>query len=723
MSAWEGAGDTETRKSGNPAVDHIELTLRAKGRFAMSDLGVIFRLLSISVLLLCVSLPVFAETPAELLPETVVSSTRLPAGGQTDIYDTPAKVTVITAEQIRQSGAKTVQEAVQYETGIVSYDQNGNPFQTSIDLRGFSGQPFPATSVFVDGVRVNEPDTNVTNFDLIPLESIERIEIIPGGAAIYGKNALGGVINIITKRGGDQRQATAETMFGSYHRERYAINSSGPIGKFDYMTSFTRETENGYRDESDSRISRYFGKLGFRPTDGTDLTVSYNYTKDRLLQASTLPLDEIAINRQRNNRPGSFQENELNLVSLGGKQKLPLGLSLTVNGFYRHLAGKNLAIFANGAGQSDQLSKTESKGGTAQVTHEVGGNRLANTFTVGTEVTQNDLAARSNGAFFGFPFSSQQSIDEDIFAVFAQNNLEIARTVIVTAGLRYDRDHYNFQNELDPTGSGSRTFTRTTPRAGIVYKLAPKSSLYFNYAEGFRPPNSNEQFALAPFTSNLQLRPVRTRSYEVGSKTAVSDWGEASVALFQTDLRDEIFFTCVLCDFSVGDGTNRNIEKSRRRGVEASARGFITKQWTVSVNYTFTEALFKSPFNLSTTRQVKAGDSVPLVPKHRLGAVIQYRPVPAWMFSVSGLYVSTQFYNNDEANAFPRLPGYFLLGARVSYDRAVPGGKLGVFLQGTNMLGVRYSSYGIMSGAGVRNESPAPEAAVYFGISYRFEGF
>ena len=253
----------------------------------MSGLGAIFRVLFISVLLLCVSLPVFAEMPAESLPETVVSSTRLPAGGQVNIYDTPAKVTVITAEQIRQSGAKTVQEALQQETGIVSYDQNGNPFQTSIDLRGFSGQPFPATSVFVDGVRVNEPDTNVTNFDLIPFESIERIEIIPGSSAIYGKNALGGVINIITKRGGEQWQATAGTMFGSYHRERYAINSSGPIGKFDYMTSFTRETENGYRDESDSRISRYFGKLGFRPTDGTDLTIAYNYTKDRLLQAST----------------------------------------------------------------------------------------------------------------------------------------------------------------------------------------------------------------------------------------------------------------------------------------------------------------------------------------------------------------------------------------------------------------------------------------------------
>src|SRR2546428_7821891 len=190
-----------------------------------------------SLLILSIGLTVitFAESHAQTeepqpyqLEEVVVSSTRLP-GEKVSTYDIPNKITVITAEQIRNIGAKTIQEAIQYETGVILYDANGNPFQSTVDLRGFNGQPFPSTVVFVDGVRVNEPDTNVANFDLIPLESIERIEIIPGSSNIYGKYALGGVINIITKRGVGPRQATAETMFGSFHRERYSINSSGPI--------------------------------------------------------------------------------------------------------------------------------------------------------------------------------------------------------------------------------------------------------------------------------------------------------------------------------------------------------------------------------------------------------------------------------------------------------------------------------------------------------------
>lgn len=659
------------------------------------------------------------------LEEVVVSSTRLPAGGQAKIYDIPAKVTVITADQIRNTGAQTIQEAIQYETGVIMFDGNGNPFQSTVDLRGFNGQPFPSTAVFVDGVRMNEPDTNAMNFDLVPLESIDRIEIIPGSSSIYGKYALGGVINIITKRGGDRRQATADLMVGSFHRERYGINSSGPLGKFDYATSFTRETENGYRDESDTRISRYFGKLGFRPVDGTDLAVSYNYTKDRLLVAGTLPPTFLAMNRQLNVTPGAFTDNEHNLVSFNGRQQLPFGLSLTVNGFYRHLSQENLAVFYPGSFgfKNDILSKTESKGGTAQVSHESGGDKLANTFVLGGEITRTELATRSS------PFVDQKSVGEDIFGFFAQDTVEIARTIILIAGIRYDHDKFSIHDDLNPTNpqtNGTPTFTKATPRAGIVYKLAPKSSLYFNYAEGFRPPNRFELIAQPPFASSLDLRPVRTRSYEVGGKTALWDWGEASLALFQTDVRDEIFFVCTTCVFP--DGQNKNVDKTRRRGLESSLRGTVADKWTVSVNYTYTEAHFQSEFVEGVGKVVQSGDSLPLVPKHRLGTMIQFRPTPEWTFALTGLYVSTQVYLNDDPNAFPRLPGYFVLNGRIAYDRVVPGGKLSMFLQGNNLLNTEYSTFGSIANDFVNtgiNEpfvSPAPTFAVYFGVSYRFEG-
>src|SRR5207245_10673235 len=102
-----------------------------------------------------------------------------PHGEPVESRTLPAKVTVITAEDIQNSGSKTVQEAIQYATGIVMYDQVGNAFQQTVDLRGFNGQPVPVTSVFVDGVRVNEPDFNTVNFDMSPNHTIQRTELLP----------------------------------------------------------------------------------------------------------------------------------------------------------------------------------------------------------------------------------------------------------------------------------------------------------------------------------------------------------------------------------------------------------------------------------------------------------------------------------------------------------------------------------------------------------------
>ncbi|NIO09559.1 MAG: TonB-dependent receptor plug domain-containing protein, partial [Deltaproteobacteria bacterium] len=95
----------------------------------------------------------------ETLKPVVVSTTRL-KDVEEEAFRLPKKVFVITSEDIEKQGAKTVQEAVQYQTGIVLYDQIGNEFQSTVDLRGFNGQPVTGTTVFVDGVRVNEPDFN-----------------------------------------------------------------------------------------------------------------------------------------------------------------------------------------------------------------------------------------------------------------------------------------------------------------------------------------------------------------------------------------------------------------------------------------------------------------------------------------------------------------------------------------------------------------------------------
>jgi len=678
--------------------------------------------------------------------EVVVSSTRLP-DTPVDARTLPAKVTVITAEDIQKSGAKTVQEAIQWATGIVMYDGVGNAFQQTIDLRGFNGQPVPSTTVFVDGMRMNEPDFNTVNFDLIPYDTIDRIEIIPGTSAIFGKNALGGVINIITKRGTDKHQVTGETLFGSFHRERYTINASGPIGKFDYYANFGRETENGYRDESAARISRFFGKLGYRPTEDTDFTLSYNYVKDRLFQAGSLPISEAAIDPKRNFTPGDFFASETNVVRLTGRQTLPLGFSLNLNGFYRRLDQDQFTnsqpFFPGGdLPNSTNLTLTESKGGTAQFTQDTGFFGHRNTLVFGGEFTRNDFGNQRRSQAGTFVSNGAGTTDEDALGLYVQDTLNLASVFIVTAGVRYDEDKINFVDNNNPANSGDKRFSRVTPRVGVTALVTPKSSVYLNYGEGFRVPTFNELFALGQFGSNPNLKPVDSKNYELGVKSGLGNWGEATVAIYRSDVTNEILIVCG-DPFTCGNSTfasNQNIDRSRRQGVESTLRARYNQYFDVTVNYTYTQATIESPLTLNPfffgpfggtpyIQQVQKGSSFPLVPKHRLGVTGNYHPDLGWTISLTGLYVSTQFFTNDEQNIQPKLPGYFVINARLAYERAVPGGRLSGILMLNNILDQGYSTSGIiaannLTGGGdvERFVVPAPGIAVYGGLSYRFEG-
>lgn len=669
--------------------------------------------------------------------EVVVSSTRLP-GAPVDAKTLPAKVTVITAEDIRKSGAKTVQEAIQWGNNIVMYDQVGNGFQQSIDLRGFSGQPVPSTSVFVDGQRINEPDFNTINFDLIPFDTIERIEIIPGPATIYGKNAMGGVINIITKRGGEKRQVTGETLFGSWGRQRYTLNASGPIGKFDYYFNLGKEKEDGYRDDSGADISRVYGRIGYRLTDETDITLSYTYVTDKLYQAGALPLSVAAVDRRANFTPGDYTDNNTNVVRLTGRQGLPFGFSLNANSFYRQLDQTQFGVgqpaFPGSIlSRAQTNSTTESWGGTVQLTQNTPLFGRQNTLVFGTDIQRNDFGS-SLASTSGFgPFNNRQDSNESILGLYAQNTLSLLPQLLLTAGVRYDRDSIDsdFEDTFTPPGSGKKTFYRTTPRAGLTYLIHSDASVYFNYSQGFRVPTFFELFPVVGL-SNQSLQPITSDNFEIGGKTRLSNWGEASLSLFQSNVRNEIYFTCTNCDvFSAGfDGLNRNIDSTRRRGLEASLKGRYNEYFDGSVNYTFTEATFQSTFNLSATKTVESGDTIPLVPKNRLSATGNFHPAEGWTLSLIGLYVSTQFFQNDENNAEPRLPGYFVLNSRIAYERPVPGGRLSGFVMLNNMLDQKYSSFGTIAsntltggGAQERFVVPVPMFSLYAGLSYRFEAF
>lgn len=666
-----------------------------------------------------------AEPPAEEtleVPEVIVGATRLPVV-PLDVRKVPANVTVITAEDIRRSGARTVQEALEQVPSIVMYDQNGNRFQTAVDLRGFNAQPVPAVSLFMDGVRVNEPDFNTTSFELIPLEDVERIEVIPGPGAIYGRNALAGVINIVTKRGGTKNVAVGEISGGSFGYKRFVGTLSGSLpGGFDYHLSTTREGEEGFRDSSDGTFTRTYAKIGYRREDQTDLSFSYTRSEANLKGAGSLTRSEL--DRDRTASVVPFESGQLaHLFTVNARQQLPWAFSVSLNGFRRFSAVEADGSFRSG-GVFQNKTDTSSGGGTGQINHDMRLGPVRNQLSVGAEYRRDDI----NSLFPNFPVD--QSFLQDLMGEYAQDTLTLFERITLTGGLRYDRTLNHIIDRLTPSANLFQRFERLTPRGGITANPFRQLDVYFNYAEGFRPPTFQEILGAGPFGSNLQLRPMRSRNFEVGLRARPGKWLDASLALFTNRLRDEILFLPI-----PPFGSNGNVPATRRRGIELTLRPRYGEVVDGTLTYTFTEATFRSNFPLCSFRNlpsacpgpgailepVREGDVIPQVPRHRLSAGVDVHPSRGLTLGLTGLWVGRQAAFGDEANLESKLPAYAVLNARVKYDWR----GFTLFLLGNNITDARYSTRAIWARPTAAPPelflNPAPGWSVQAGMSYRYE--
>ena len=650
------------------------------------------------------------------LPEVTVSSTRL-LDVPLDLRRYPGQVRVVTGDEIETFERDTVPGVIQYEPGITLYNQTGNPFEPTLDMRGFSGEPVTETAVFLDGVRVNPPDFNIVDWDLVPVKDLQRIEVVPGTASIFGRNALAGVVNLQTKRGGPVPEAKAEIAGGSFGQQRYRASVGGPVGGFDYYLGFTQELEDGFRQASDSNVTQLFAKVGRRIEDaGTDITGSFLFVTDHLEQPGTLPEAILNIDRTLNLTPGDFSDRTLYQGILNLRQELPAGFSAALNGFVRDLDREFFTVGLTS--QSTNQTGILSGGLTAQVTNEATFGDHRNLFVAGVEYTRNDVNNKGSAQFTGFlPFLSETKTDENVVGIYFQESFDlIPEVLILSGGGRYDWDRIDFSDLFDATNDRVRTFQHFSPRAGLNWNVTEDVGLYFSYSEGFRSPTVNELFAFFPFSSNPDLDPPTGRTFEVGTRVRAGEYFEGTLALFQTDVDDEIVF--VVTDPTTGGGINQNVQKTRRRGLELTLRGRYGNLINGFVNYSYVNATFETDALLASG-PVRAGDDIPLVPRNRVGWGVNVSPVEGLTFSLAGLYVGPQFLSGDEANLSKPLDPYYVMTGRVNYRR----GPLTLFVQGNNITNAEYEVWGVLAFAGERFLMPAPGASVMGGVILEFSGF
>lgn len=252
--------------------------------------------------LLCAAAPAVAQTtaPDQTLPDTVVTATRV-AQPLTDVL---ADVTLIDEQQIRQSGAVTIADVLARQPGL-AISRNGGPGSaTSVFLRGAETR---FTAVYIDGVRVDTQSTGGAPWEAIALGQVERIEIVRGAAAaVYGSDAVAGVIQIFTKKGEGAFTPYVGVGAGNRRTGRMEAGFSGQSGAVDYALGAERDVSRGFNakpadgnpDRDGYRQSAASGRLGWQINPAHRLDVTGAYTDmDAQYDAFNSSRDDHALNR------------------------------------------------------------------------------------------------------------------------------------------------------------------------------------------------------------------------------------------------------------------------------------------------------------------------------------------------------------------------------------------------------------------------------------------
>ena len=226
------------------------------------------------------------EDAVPTLAEVVVTATRNPQ----QVEKIPATVTVITAEEIAKTNAATVPDVLRLLPGVQVRDLTGSGNEQAVDIGGFGESADRHVAVVVNGRRINAVDMSYISWATIPVENIERIEVLYGsGAVLYGDNAMGGVINIITKEATSEGvHGKAELSYGSFDTVRGSADLDVVSGRTSFHAGYGHQETDGYRDRSKAGPRHPLCQGGLR-SDRPDFAVSGEHLQPGRLPAARRP--------------------------------------------------------------------------------------------------------------------------------------------------------------------------------------------------------------------------------------------------------------------------------------------------------------------------------------------------------------------------------------------------------------------------------------------------
>jgi outer membrane receptor protein involved in Fe transport len=725
---------------------------------------------------------VFAEEPEKKLQAVeVVGTSPLPGLG-IEKNKLPYDVQTVTSDQINNGHSLNLSEFMSRNlTGVNINEIQGSPFQADITYRGFRlsgilGSP-QGLSVYLDGVRVNEPFGDVVNWDMMPEAAISNVTLVPGSNPVYGLNTLGGALAFTTKSGLTAPGTEVKLSLGSWMRKRadvsYGEKSDDGWHKFLAATAFH---EDGWRKDSEGQLGNVFVKIGRTQAD-VNWDLSFLHGRSNLLGNGLLP--SYSYDAQGNRTNGMYEtnrrwgytyddrtKNELSMVNFNLQRFLDGETELATNAYVRYSTRSTVGGDAGiDAGQVQGVineTRTRQAGYGASTnltkilqTHQIttGASLDASRVTYGgyqasdcnvdaarfvgdcTTASEQDVGVRGNSYALG---------------LYASDTYAMAASTHLTAAARFN--HARVSNTLTNYTAGVGTekpnetfsYNSLNPSFGVSHKLDERADVFGNIGQSNRVPTVIE-LGCADATvgcrlpTGLQadpyLKQVIARTVEFGTRKKVSDDSGYTVSFYRSDNSNDILFTAT---DQTGLGYFSNFSKTRRQGVDLSAYTRIN-QVDLRISYSYLQATYQAAgelFGGGRVVNIKSGDRIAGLPEHTIKLNADWHAAPKWMVGGTVIATSSLVTQGNEdgkvaetVSANAKVDGYFLLNLHANYE--VTKG-LDYFARLNNVFDRRYETYGLIANSmfnasGVaydvgasRFVAPGAPRSILVGLHYRF---
>ena len=600
-----------------------------------------------------------AEESITLDKIDVYTTTPLPSIGL-PMDMVPANIQIVNQKDIsEQSGVSIADYIVNNLQGVTVNEIAGNPYQLEINYHGYNATPIAGNpqglSVYVDGVRVNEPFSNTVMWDLIPSFSVDKMQMIGGSNPVFGLNTLGGSVSMQTKSGRTFNKSAIDISAGAWGRKSSLLESGGVSkdGKFDYYLGYEHFSEDGWRDFSPTHVNQLFSKVGW-DTEKARYELSYTGAHNLMIGNGLTPKELLGDDRTGIHTLEDETDNNFGKWVLTSTHFIDNMTMLSSNAYYirsdrttfngdlnddfcstdmgddDECSTESLTAFdADGTQNLNEgvfnrtITKQDAYGANAQITLDHDYKQRKNQLVIGSGIEyslirfkqsgQEVATLDASGFFTGARDDEEQSTGltgkTKTFGIFATNTHSLSDQLSINTAARYNfiqvDNHDNFNAPGGDTSlTGKHHYERLNPSIGITFHPTKNYTTYASYNQSSRAPTSIELGCANPdqpcnlptqMADDPPLEQVVAKTIEFGARGRLSNGVKWNASIYDATNHDDILF--VNSSSASGAGYFTNVSKTTRQGVDLGLAFDINKA-SMNINYGFLLARYGSEINL-----------------------------------------------------------------------------------------------------------------------------